>query len=97
MDKRVFPAIDIQRSGTRKNDLLIPREDLLRIFVLHRVLNPTWRLPGRLEFPGVTKTFPSSTALVLPSCAVSALNVLLRSTRTLPYFVLALSVVNRSV
>jgi transcription termination factor Rho len=40
VDKRVFPAIDIQRSGTRKEELLIPKPDLQRIFVLRRVLNP---------------------------------------------------------
>jgi transcription termination factor Rho len=40
VDKRVFPAIDIQRSGTRKEELLIPKESLQRIFVLRRVLNP---------------------------------------------------------
>jgi transcription termination factor Rho len=39
VDKRVFPAIEIQRSGTRKEELLIPKEDLQRIFVLRRVLN----------------------------------------------------------
>ena len=39
-DKRVFPAIDITRSGTRKEELLIPREDLNRIWVLRKVLNP---------------------------------------------------------
>jgi transcription termination factor Rho len=40
VDRRVFPAIDIQRSGTRKEELLIPKEDLQRIFVLRRVLYP---------------------------------------------------------
>jgi transcription termination factor Rho len=39
-DKRVFPAIDIQRSGTRKEELLISKEELQRIWVLRRVLNP---------------------------------------------------------
>jgi transcription termination factor Rho len=39
-DKRVFPAIDITRSGTRKEELLIPRDDLNRIWVLRKVLNP---------------------------------------------------------
>src|ERR1700733_6196262 len=39
-DKRVFPAIDINRSGTRKEELLLPREDLNRIWVLRKVLNP---------------------------------------------------------
>ena len=40
VDKRTFPAIDIQRSGTRKEELLIPKEDLQRIWVLRKVLNP---------------------------------------------------------
>ena len=40
MDKRVFPAIDIQKSGTRKEELLLPREDLNRVWVLRKVLNP---------------------------------------------------------
>jgi len=39
-DKRVFPAIDIQRSGTRKEELLQTKDDLQRIWVLRRVLNP---------------------------------------------------------
>ena len=40
VDKRVFPAIDIQKSGTRKEELLLPREDLNRIWVLRKVLTP---------------------------------------------------------
>ncbi len=40
VDKRVFPAIDILKSGTRKEELLIAREDLNRIWVLRKVLNP---------------------------------------------------------
>jgi len=36
----VFPSIDILKSGTRKEELLIPREDLNRIWVLRKVLNP---------------------------------------------------------
>jgi hypothetical protein len=36
----VFPAIDIQKSGTRKEELLIPREDLNRVWVLRKVLTP---------------------------------------------------------
>ncbi|MBM3806620.1 MAG: transcription termination factor Rho [Acidimicrobiia bacterium] len=39
-DKRTFPAIDIQKSGTRKEELLIPKDDLNRIWVLRKVLNP---------------------------------------------------------
>ena len=40
MDKRVFPAIDITRSGTRKEELLLPRDELNRVYVLRKVLNP---------------------------------------------------------
>ena len=40
VDKRVFPAIDIQKSGTRKEELLIPKDDLNRIWVLRKVLTP---------------------------------------------------------
>jgi transcription termination factor Rho len=39
-DKRIFPAIDILKSGTRKEDLLVPRQDLQKIFVLRRILAP---------------------------------------------------------
>ncbi|RTL66091.1 MAG: transcription termination factor Rho [Hyphomicrobiales bacterium] len=39
-DKRVFPAIDIARSGTRKEELLVPRDQLKKMYVLRRILNP---------------------------------------------------------
>ena len=39
-DKRVFPAIDILKSGTRKEDLLIEKTDLQKTYVLRRILNP---------------------------------------------------------
>jgi transcription termination factor Rho len=40
VDKRVFPAIDLNKSGTRKEELLVPRDELNRIWVLRKVLNP---------------------------------------------------------
>ena len=40
VDKRVFPAIDINRSGTRKEELLVPKDELARIWILRKVLNP---------------------------------------------------------
>jgi transcription termination factor Rho len=40
MDKRVFPAIDISKSGTRKEELLLPKEEINRVWVLRKVLNP---------------------------------------------------------
>ena len=40
VDRRVFPAIDINKSGTRKEELLLPQSDLNRIWILRKVLNP---------------------------------------------------------
>ncbi|MBP8646450.1 MAG: transcription termination factor Rho [Syntrophobacteraceae bacterium] len=39
-DRRVFPAIDINKSGTRKEELLIPPDDLNRIWILRKLLSP---------------------------------------------------------
>ena len=39
-DKRVFPAMDITRSGTRKEELLVPPDQLKKMYVLRRILNP---------------------------------------------------------
>src|SRR5476651_2390877 len=39
-DKRTFPAMDITRSGTRKEELLVPPEILKKMYVLRRILNP---------------------------------------------------------
>ena len=39
-DRRVFPSIDIQKSGTRKEELLLAKEDLNRVWVLRKVLTP---------------------------------------------------------
>ena len=39
-DKRIFPAIDIARSGTRKEELLVAGDQLKKMYVLRRILNP---------------------------------------------------------
>jgi transcription termination factor Rho len=39
-DKRIYPAMDILKSGTRKEDLLVAKQDLQKIFVLRRILAP---------------------------------------------------------
>jgi transcription termination factor Rho len=39
-DKRVFPAMDILKSGTRKEELLVEKSDLAKTYVLRRILNP---------------------------------------------------------
>ena len=39
-DKRIFPAIDVLKSGTRKEELITPRDQLQKTYVLRRILNP---------------------------------------------------------
>jgi transcription termination factor Rho len=39
-DKRVFPAIDVTKSGTRKEELIVPADQLAKTFVLRRIINP---------------------------------------------------------
>jgi transcription termination factor Rho len=59
VDKRVFPAIDINRSGTRKEELLVPKDELNRIWILRKVLNPLSTVEAMellLEKMGKTKT-----------------------------------------
>ena len=40
IDKRVFPGVDMNRSGTRKEELLLPKDELNRVWILRKVLNP---------------------------------------------------------
>ena len=40
MEKRIFPCMDINRSGTRKEDLLVPKTELDRLYILRKVLSP---------------------------------------------------------
>ena len=39
-DRRIYPAFDIQKSGTRKEELLLPKEVLNRVWILRKILNP---------------------------------------------------------
>ena len=48
-DKRTFPAMDITRSGTRKEELLVPADVLKKMYVLRRILNPMGTVDG-IEF-----------------------------------------------
>ncbi|MBK6896125.1 MAG: transcription termination factor Rho [Alphaproteobacteria bacterium] len=48
-DKRVFPAIDIQKSGTRKEELLVDKDMLQKMWMLRRILNPMGTVDA-LEF-----------------------------------------------
>ena len=59
VDKRIFPSIDINRSGTRKEELLMSKEELHRVWVLRKVLNPlsvTESMELLLEKLGKAKT-----------------------------------------
>jgi transcription termination factor Rho len=59
VDKRVFPAIDINRSGTRKEELLVAKDELTRIWILRKVLNPLSTVEAMellLEKMGKTKS-----------------------------------------
>ena len=40
MEKRIFPCMDINKSGTRKEDLLVSKKELNRLFILRKVLAP---------------------------------------------------------
>ena len=58
-DKRVFPSIDINRSGTRKEELLIPKDELNRTYILRKVLtalSPPEAMELLLERLSKTKT-----------------------------------------
>ena len=48
-DKRVYPAIDITKSGTRKEDLLVSKDVLSKMYVLRRIINPMGTLEA-MEF-----------------------------------------------
>jgi transcription termination factor Rho len=59
MDKRVFPAIDINRSATRKEELLVAKDELTQIWILRKVINPLSTVEAMellLEKMGKTKT-----------------------------------------
>ncbi|MDW7774415.1 MAG: transcription termination factor Rho [Desulfobulbaceae bacterium] len=48
-DRRIYPAIDIQKSGTRKEDLLLPEDDMNRIWILRKLLS-SMNPPDAMDF-----------------------------------------------
>ena len=64
-DKRIYPAVDVTRSGTRREELLFKKEDLTKMNVLRRIISPMGTMDGieflisKLKSPksSVTKTF----------------------------------------
>ena len=65
-DRRIFPALDINRSGTRKEELLIDKEDLNRIWILRKLLAPLTQVDSmeflieKMSGPKNTKEFLAS-------------------------------------
>jgi len=58
-DKRIFPSIDIAPSGTRKEELLTPREDLQKVWILRKILSPMGSIDAMeflLDKLGTTKS-----------------------------------------
>ena len=48
-DKRIYPAVDVTRSGTRREELLFKKEDLTKMNVLRRIISPMGTMDG-IEF-----------------------------------------------
>jgi transcription termination factor Rho len=58
-NRRIYPAIDIQKSGPRKEDLLVDPEDMNRIWILRKILssmNPADAMEFLLDKMGQTRT-----------------------------------------
>lgn len=55
-DKRIFPAIDIQKSGTRKEELLVDKVTLQKMWILRRILNPMGTVDAAEFLLGKLKT-----------------------------------------
>ena len=62
----MFPAIDVARSGTRKEELLVPRDQLKKIYVLRRILNPMGTMDA-IEFLHRQAALDQDQRRVLPS------------------------------
>ncbi|HEY3177034.1 MAG TPA: transcription termination factor Rho [Candidatus Polarisedimenticolia bacterium] len=74
VDRRVYPAIEITRSGTRKEELLLSREDLMRIWVLRKVLHqlsPVEAMELLLDKMGGTKSNADFLKMMVESSRVS--------------------------
>ncbi len=66
-DKRTFPALDITRSGTRKEELLVPADILKKMYVLRRILNPMGTIDGVEFLLGKLRETPKGNATFFES------------------------------
>src|SRR5476649_463770 len=64
-DKRTFPSIDITRSGTRKEELLVSPDILKKMYVLRRILNPMGTIDGIEFLLGKLRETPKGNATFL--------------------------------
>ena len=64
-DKRIYPAIDIIKSGTRKEELITPKEQLQKTYILRRILNPMGAA-GRHRVPARQAAADQDQRRVLP-------------------------------
>ncbi len=74
VDRRVYPAIEISRSGTRKEELLLSREELNKIWILRKVLNqlsPVEAMELLLDKMGNTKSNADFLKLMVESSRVA--------------------------
>ena len=66
-DKRTFPALDITKSGTRKEELLVPADILKKMYVLRRILNPMGTVDGVEFLLGKLRDTPKGNATFFES------------------------------
>ena len=66
-DKRTYPALDIARSGTRKEELLVPADILKKMYVLRRILNPMGTVDGVEFLLGKLRDTPKGNATFFES------------------------------
>src|SRR5580693_7511579 len=66
-DKRTFPSIDITKSGTRKEELLVPPDILKKMYVLRRILNPMGTIDGIEFLLGKLRETPKGNAMFFES------------------------------
>ncbi len=66
-DKRTYPAMDIARSGTRKEELLVPPDILKKMYVLRRILNPMGTVDGIEFLVGKLRDTPKGNATFFDS------------------------------
>jgi transcription termination factor Rho len=64
-DKRVWPAIDINRSGTRKEELLMSAEEIKRLWILRKVLNDMNPVDSMEMLKAKLKQTPSNVEFLL--------------------------------